>query len=107
MRTFRQTTAVLAILSLPVLSTPVLAEDGEEKSDYLTSSSPNLAGYIRTFESKKFINSNIKIRGWEVGDEVYMGGAKIGGEYGPGMIFDKGDYAWGFNHRGVAFELRF
>jgi len=58
------------------------------------------------FESKKF-SKRFKLKGWQIGDDIYIGGVKAAGDYGPGLVLDKGRYTWGFNHQGVEFQLRF
>lgn len=98
--------ALLATLVLTGLPAYCLADESETVPYYLTSGSPNLSSYIKSYESVKYSN-RFKIKGWQVREDVYMGGAKIAGEYGPGVVYEKGDFAWGFNHNGVAIELRF
>ncbi len=58
----------------------------------------------RPYDSLKY-SKNFKIKGWEVADGVYFGKAKIGGEYGPGFIFEQDGYSWGFNHQGVQLHI--
>lgn len=58
------------------------------------------------FESKNF-SKRFKLKGWLVGDDIYIGGVKAAGEYGPGIVLDKGRYTWGINHQGMEFQLRF
>ncbi len=70
-----------------------------------------LPGYSRAldsdgFESRKF-SKNFKVKGWRLTRDLYMGGVKVNGEYGPGVVFDKGGYVWGFNHERIEFQLRF
>mgnify|MGYP001829085644 CR=1 FL=1 len=60
----------------------------------------------RGFESIKF-SKRFKIKGWEIGDDIYIGGVKAAGDYGPGLVLDKGRFSWGFNHQGMEFQLRF
>ena len=70
-----------------------------------------LPGYSRSlvidgFESRNF-SKNFKVKGWRLTRVLYMGGVKVNGEYGPGVVFDKGGYVWGFNHERIEFQLRF
>ena len=59
-----------------------------------------------TFVSKQF-SEDMKIRGWAIAEDVYFGQAKVAGEYGLGIVVDKGDVSWGLNHRGVAVTKKF
>ena len=83
----------------------------ERTFKYLNSDSANLPSYIKSFEKKTFdskkFSKRFKIKGWRISDDVYMGGVKAAGDYGPGVVVDKGSYAWGFNHQGVEFQLKF
>ena len=58
------------------------------------------------FESRKF-SKRFKLKGWRIGDDIYIGGVKAAGDYGPGVVLDKGRYSWGFNHQGIEFQFRF
>jgi hypothetical protein len=58
----------------------------------------------KPYESLKF-SDDFRIKGWEVGEGIYFGKAKIAGENGPGLIFEQEGYSWGFNHRGVALHI--
>jgi len=60
----------------------------------------------RHYRSKKF-SKGFKVKGWRFSDDIYFGGVKVNGEYGPGMVVDKGSYVWGFNHERIEFQLRF
>ena len=78
---------------------------------YLDSSTVNSPSYMKTFKNTSFesirYSKSFRMKGWKVSNDIYVGGAKIAGEYGPGVIIDKGSYVWGFNHQGVEFQLRF
>ena len=41
------------------------------------------------FESRKF-SKNFKVKGWRLTRDLYMGGVKVNGEYGPGGGFQAG-----------------
>jgi hypothetical protein len=58
----------------------------------------------KPWESVKF-SDDLRIKGWQVGDGVYFGSAKIAGENGPGLIFEQEGYSWGFNHQGIALHI--
>ena len=58
------------------------------------------------YESRKF-SKRFMVKGWRISENLYMGGVKVDGEYGPGIVIDKGGYVWGFNHERINFQLRF
>lgn len=53
------------------------------------------------------IDNNFKVRGWKLSPEIYFGNAKINGEWGVGLLIDKGDYVYGFNNTQASFMWRF
>lgn len=53
------------------------------------------------------VHNHFKVRGWKLGPEVYLGQAKVGGEWGLGFLVDRGQYAYGFNNERVSFIMRF
>ncbi len=98
----------LSLLAVAVFSMAARAERTIDYPDPDTAESPS---YLKTlkqksFESRKF-SKRFKIKGWRVSDDLYIGGVKAAGDYGPGLVLDKGSYAWGFNHQGMEFQLRF
>ncbi len=110
----------LALLGLGLIS-PTALGDNEIESFYLNQpfktnqpATTNLAlrnfhrfevkSSDKLYESLKF-SKDFKIRGWEVAEGVYMGQAKIAGKSGPGVIFQREGYSWGFNHRGVQLHI--
>lgn len=58
----------------------------------------------KPWKSVKY-SSDFKIKGWQIGDGIYFGKAKIAGENGPGLIVEKEGYSWGFNHQGIALHI--
>lgn len=84
---------------------------GDPTPKYLTLHGVKLSSYIKPIENKKIESKNFsqrfKIRGWRVGEDIYIGGVKAAGDYGPGFVLDKGSYTWGFNHQGIEFQLHF
>ena len=58
------------------------------------------------YETRKY-SKNFKIKGWLVYEDIYFGQAKIAGENGPGLVIEKEDYSWGFNHRGAELLIKF
>ncbi len=60
----------------------------------------------KSFESRKF-SKRFKLKGWRIGNDIYIGGVKAAGDYGPGIVLDKGRSTWGFNHQAAEIQLRF
>jgi hypothetical protein len=99
---------VLSLLAVAVFSIAARAERTINYPDPDKAKSPS---YLKTFKQKSFesrkFSKRFKIKGWRISDGLYIGGVKAAGDYGPGVVLDKGSYAWGFNHQGVEFQLRF
>lgn len=98
----------LPLLVASIFSAATLAED---RIEHGTLSGIKLPDHDRSlkgdnYESKKF-SKRFKVKGWRISESLYMGGVKVDGEYGPGIVFDKGGYVWGFNHERIEFQLRF
>jgi hypothetical protein len=53
------------------------------------------------------IDNNFKVRGWKLSSQVYIGNAKINGEWGIGLLVDKDKYAYGLNNAQASFMWRF
>lgn len=49
----------------------------------------------------------MRVRGWEVRDNIYFGQAKVGEKWGVGVVFDRGSHYYGINNRGVSFLKKF
>ncbi|HJN51636.1 MAG: hypothetical protein QGI68_00390 [Pseudomonadales bacterium] len=47
------------------------------------------------------MSKGLKVRGWQLGDGVYFGQAKVGKKWGVGVIVDRGQYVYGINNRGI------
>ena len=106
-----QTRVLILAPLLLVFSMVSMGAHGERTPKHPISHRIKLPSYIKPlkshgFESKKFSKS-FKLKGWEIGDDIYIGGVKAAGDYGPGIVLDKGRYTWGFNHQGIEFLLRF
>ena len=101
---------ILAVLLLAVAALSMGAR-AERTTKATASDSATLPTYNRTLEKKSFqsrkFSKRFKIKGWRISDDLYVGGVKAAGDYGPGIVLDKGSYAWGFNHQGMEFQLRF
>jgi hypothetical protein len=91
-----------------LFSTGALADEQASEDDLAWKALPDYTQKFdtRSFESIKY-GKGLKVKGWRFGDGVHFGGVKVDGEYGPGVVFDKGGYVWGFNHERIQFRLRF
>ena len=58
------------------------------------------------FERKK-LSRDLRLRGWEVGNGIYFGQAKVGKKWGLGFVFENGDVVYGLNNRGIQVMKRF
>ncbi len=93
----KKQTSLLALISLfsAVLSSQTAQATEEIKLKYLDS--------IKVMEFSK----DMKLRGFQLGQGVYMGQAKIAGKYGFGVVVDRKSYSWGINNRGIAIQKSF
>lgn len=63
---------------------------------------------IKNSNLKKIeFSKNLKIRGFQLSNGVYMGQAKVAGKYGFGVVVDRKSYFWGINNRGISISKRF
>lgn len=53
------------------------------------------------------IDNDFKVRGWKVSPQVYIGNTKVNGEWGVGLLVDKGEFAYGLNNSQASFMWRF
>jgi hypothetical protein len=104
---------VIRFYCLPWLAASLLSVDvlADEQTDVRELPGKTLPNYTReidsgSFESIKY-GKGFKVKGWRLGEGIYFGGVKVDGEYGPGLVFDRGGYVWGFNHERVEFRLKF
>ena len=58
---------------------------------------------VKQFKVKK----HMKVRGFEVSENIYFGQTKIAKEWGYGLVIDKGSYAYGISNQGAAFYKEF
>jgi hypothetical protein len=91
-----------------LLSTGILADEQLEVRELPEKTLPDYTREIesRSFESLKY-GKDFKVKGWRLLEGVYFGGVKVDGDYGPGLVFEKGGYVWGINHERIQFQLRF
>ena len=92
-------------LVVSMLSFPVVAE--EQKLNLLPDNETFRFNSDDKFYQKRKYSNDFRIKGIEIRDNVYFGEAKVAGEKGPGIIIEKGDLTWGFNHKGAEIQLRF
>jgi len=55
---------------------------------------------------RRRFGKQLRVRGWRVGQRVYVGQTKVGGSWGIGVVVDRGAYRYGINNRGVSLEYR-
>ncbi|MBT4160124.1 MAG: hypothetical protein HOE54_02380 [Gammaproteobacteria bacterium] len=58
------------------------------------------------FERKK-LNRDVRLRGWNVGNGIYIGQAKFAKKWGLGFVYENGDTVYGLNNRGIQVLKRF
>ena len=96
------------MLAVAALSTSARAE---RTGKNLHADNTVLPSYIETLDKKSYqsrtFSKRFKIKGWRLSEDIYVGGVKAAGDYGPGLVLDKGRYIWGFNHQGMEFQFRF
>lgn len=46
-------------------------------------------------------DKSIRVRGWEVKDRLYIGQTRVGEDWGVGMMYTKGNFAYGLNNDSV------
>lgn len=49
----------------------------------------------------------MRVRGWQVGSNIYFGQAKVGKKWGLGLVIDRGDHYYGINNRGLSYLKKF
>lgn len=52
-------------------------------------------------------DKTMRVRGWEIHDNIYFGQAKIGKKWGVGLVVDRGSHYYGLNNRGISFLKKF
>lgn len=89
------------ILGLALSSTAVFADDVPSLSDLSPEmvryqfNSPHLAG----IETRRL--QNIRIRGWQVTANAYIGQTKVAHRSGFGVVFRNGNTVYQLNNRGI------
>lgn len=97
--------AAIAILLAASAASSVKADDAAP----LDFSVPNQVDY--KFDSslieRRQLAPGVKVRGWEIADQVYFGQARVADKWGLGLVFEDGNTVYGVNHRGVQWMKRF
>jgi len=47
------------------------------------------------------VDKSMRVRGWEVKDQFYVGQTRVGKEWGLGMMMTQGNFAYGLNNKGI------
>lgn len=76
---------------------------GDPFSDPFSISFHKRAAGIDKYE----MSNGLRVRGWQFGNRVYFGQAKVGRKWGVGVIVDRGQYVYGINNRGIQLLRRF
>lgn len=53
------------------------------------------------------LNGGLRVRGVEVGDRAWLGQTRIGGQWGVGLVIDRGDHAYAAGNQGLLILKRF
>ncbi len=53
------------------------------------------------------VDRSLRVRGWEIGDDVFFGQAKVANQWGVGIVVSNGSFSYGINNRGVGILKRF
>lgn len=75
----------------------------EDASDINLKSSKGYPLGLTRFKADK----GMRVRGWEIRDNIYFGQAKVGKKWGLGLVVDRGSHYYGINNRGVSFLKKF
>ena len=95
------TTCLLPFVLMSMIGTALNCRAADSKDE--NKSEYSETGPVKFFEFSK----RLKVRGFQLSDNVYMGQAKVAGRYGVGFVVDAKTYSWGINHHGIAILKRF
>lgn len=84
---------------------PAAAED--QKPDLLPDTETFRFNTNDKFYEKRKYSEDFRMKGIEIRKNVYFGETRIGGEKGPGIVVERGNLTWGFNHQAAEIQLRF
>lgn len=105
MRTASVKTLTAAGIVALTCAFPAAAED--QKPDLLTDTETFHFNAKDKFYEKRKYSKDFRMKGIEIRRNVYFGEAKIAGGKGPGIVVERGNLTWGFNHQGAEIQLRF
>jgi hypothetical protein len=105
MRTASVITLTAAGVVAWICALPAVAEDQEP--DLLPDTEAFRFNTQDKFYSKRKYSDDFRMKGIEIRRNVYFGEAKIAGEKGPGIVVERGNLTWGFNHQAAEIQLRF
>lgn len=75
----------------------------DDPSEISLKSNKNYPLGLTRFKADK----GMRVRGWEIRDNIYFGQAKVGKKWGLGLVVDRGTHYYGINNRGVSFLKKF
>lgn len=52
------------------------------------------------------VDKTLRVRGWQVKDNFYVGHTRVGKEWGVGMMMTSGNFAYGLNDKGVGMTYK-
>jgi len=47
------------------------------------------------------VDKTMRVRGWEIKEDIYFGQTRVGSKWGVGMMMNDGNFAYGVNNKGV------
>jgi hypothetical protein len=95
----------IAILLAASAASTAIADDAAPL-DFTLSSAVDYE-FDNALIERKQLAPGVKVRGWEISEQVYFGQAKVADRWGLGLVFEDGDTVYGVNHRGVQWMKRF
>ena len=112
-RTFSIILSLLAMTTIAtaeplLLSTQGLDTAGEMQTINFSSDRTTLAATpaANSFEQHRF-SDNLRVRGWQVAQNLYFGQAKVADKWGIGLLLKKDSIVYGVNHRGLQITRQF
>ena len=94
-------------LSLPAI---YIAPPPAERQTNLNISQNAYYGSLDGLKSRKIypygyqqlkLDKSMRVRGWKVKDQFYVGQTRVGKKWGLGMMMTQGNFAYGLNNKGV------
>lgn len=94
-------------LSLPDIYTNPPIEGGTDTLSFAVNPYQGSLSGIKTTKNYTLglkrvkVDKSMRVRGWEMQDNLYLGQTSIGKEWGVGLIKTQGNFAYGLNNKGV------